>query len=83
LTLFEELGDCCSVTLWSEYEPVPKSAHRYPVKRIDPKRLRFPKTGTFVFVGVYFPVGAWIRHARPRRTILVFNTLNLVKLSER
>jgi glycosyltransferase involved in cell wall biosynthesis len=57
--------------------------HRYPVEQIDPKRLRFPKTGTFVFVGVYFPVGAWIRYARPRRTILVFNTLNVVKFSER
>jgi len=83
LTLFDELRDLSKVTLWSEYEPAPEIVHRYPVKRIEQKRLRFPKTGTLVFVGVYFPVGAWIRYARPRRTILIFNTSNPVKLSER
>ena len=83
LTLFDELVEFCKVTLWSEHEPDPEIVQRYPVKRIDPKRLRFPKTGTFVFVGVYFPVGKWIRYARPRRTILVFNTLNLARFTQR
>ena len=83
LTLFDELRDFCRVTLWSEHEPAPEIVHRYPVKRIDPKSLRFPKTGTFVFVGIYFPVGAWISFARPRRTILVLNTLNLDRFAQR
>jgi len=83
LTLFDELVDFCKVTLWSEHEPDPEIAQRYPVKRIDPKLLRFPKTGTFVFVGVYFPVGGWINYAHPRRTILILNTLNLARFTQR
>jgi len=83
LTLFDELRDLCRVTLWSEYEPDPEIARRYPVERIDPERSRFPKTGTFVFVGVYFPVGEWLKHAHPRRTILIFNTLNQAKFTQR
>jgi glycosyltransferase involved in cell wall biosynthesis len=83
LTLFDELSDFCKVSLWSESEPDPELLDRYPVKRIDPKRLRFPKIGTFVFVGIYFPVGAWINYTHPSRTILIVNTLNQHKFSQR
>ena len=83
LTLFDELRDSCSVTLWSEHEPDPEITQRYPVKRIDPEHSRFPKSGTFVFVGIYFPVGEWLNHAHPRRTILVLNTLNQARFAKR
>jgi glycosyltransferase involved in cell wall biosynthesis len=74
LNLFDLLKDHCDVHLWSEHEPDPLILEKYPVKRIVPKLLRFPKTGTFVFVGAYFPVGPWIRYTRPRRTIFMYNT---------
>ncbi len=83
LTLFDELRDSCRVTLWSEHEPDPDIARRYHVKRIDPKLSMFPKSGTFVFVGIYFPVGEWIKDAHPKRTILIVNTLNQVRLTNR
>jgi glycosyltransferase involved in cell wall biosynthesis len=73
--LFDELkrvgGKVC---LWSEYIADPVFSKKYPVKRIVPERFEFPKTGTFVFVGVFFPVGPWVRYTDPRRIILVYNT---------
>jgi len=60
--------------LWSECEPDPAFSERYPVRWIVPERFEFPKTGTFVFVGVFFPVGPWVRYTNPRRIILVYNT---------
>lgn len=85
LSLFGELRNLCKVSLWSEREPNPEISERYPVKRIDLKRLRFPKTGTFVFVGIHAPAGsgAWIRYARPRRTVLVHNNFETVKFRNR
>ncbi|MBA3474626.1 MAG: glycosyltransferase family 4 protein [Rubrobacter sp.] len=85
LSLFEELKDFGKVSLWSEREPNPEILEKYPVKRMDPKRLRFPKTGTFVFVGVHSPVGSgsWIRYARPRRTVLIYNNQEPAKFHQR
>lgn len=85
LTLFEELRNISKVSLWSEREPNPKIRERYPIKQIDLKRLRFPETGTFVFVGVHSPAGsgAWLPYARPRRTILVHNNFETAKFQEK
>jgi glycosyltransferase involved in cell wall biosynthesis len=74
LHLFDELKAYRKVSLWSEREPHPAILERYPVRRIVPERFEFPKTGTFVFVGVFFPVGPWIRYTDPRRVILIYNT---------
>jgi glycosyltransferase involved in cell wall biosynthesis len=74
LSLYRELRDRCRVSLWSEFEPSPLLLKEFPIKRIIPRRLQFPLTGTFVFVGVYFRIGSWIRHAFLRRVVLVYNT---------
>jgi glycosyltransferase involved in cell wall biosynthesis len=74
LSLFDKLKDHREVSLWSEREPDPAHSERYAIKRIVPERFEFPKTGTFVFVGVFFPVGPWVRYTDPRRIILVYNT---------
>jgi glycosyltransferase involved in cell wall biosynthesis len=75
VSLFDELKRVGGkVGLWSEYTSDPVFAERYPVRRIVPERFEFPKTGTFVFVGVFFPVGPWIRYTDPRRVILIYNT---------
>ncbi len=52
---------------------MPEEAEKYSVKQIDPQQLRFPKTGTFVIVGTYFPIGWWIRYTYPKRIILIHN----------
>lgn len=75
--LFDQLKDFRKVFLWSEREPHPQILEKYPVKRIAVKRLRFPKTGTFVFVGIHWSVGPWIRYTQPRRTILIHNNNKL------
>ena len=63
-----------NVTLWSEYEPHPRFERTAPVRRIEPWKLAFPRGGTLVFVGVYFRIGHWVRFARPRRVVVLYNT---------
>jgi len=72
--LYTILSRAGNVSLWSRYAVDPLFAERYPIRKIDPWRLKFPKTGTFIFVGIYFNIGKWIRFARPRRIIIILNT---------
>src|SRR5215207_1758944 len=75
LHLFDELKDHADVYLWTELLWVPPQIReKYPVKRIVPERLEFPKTGTFVFVGSFPPIGPWHRYTYPRRIVLVHNS---------
>ncbi|MDQ2916194.1 MAG: glycosyltransferase [Pseudomonadota bacterium] len=61
------------VRMWSEYSPAPAFAH-YPVERLRPWWLRFPRAGTLVFVGIYFRIGHWTRLASFERVVLIYNT---------
>ena len=75
LHLFDELKDHADVHLWTERPSVPQEIRKkYPVKRIVPERFEFPKTGTFVFVGSFSPIGPWHRYTYPRRVVLVHNS---------
>ena len=75
LHLFDELKDHADVHLWTERPSVPQEIRKkYPVKRIVPERFEFPKTGTFVFVGSFPPIGPWHRYTYPRRVVLVHNS---------
>src|SRR5215203_6483771 len=76
LHLFDELKDHADVHLWStvRHSITPEVRERYPIKRIVPERFRFPKTGTFVFVGSFYPIGPWHRYTYPRRIVLVHNS---------
>jgi glycosyltransferase involved in cell wall biosynthesis len=61
----------------------PEIAEKYPVKQIIPEQFKFPKVGTFVFVGT-FSLGPWIRYTYPRRIILVHNSnITSIKLRQR
>jgi glycosyltransferase involved in cell wall biosynthesis len=82
VTLYEELKRSCSVRLWTEYQPDPMLAQKYPIDRIAGRRLRFPKIGTFVFVGAYARPHRWIYLTRPRRVIIVYNTPDPERLRE-
>lgn len=83
MTLFDELKEFRKVFLWSENNPHPKILVNYPVKRVQPQKLRFPMIGTFVFVGIHWPVGPWIQYAWPRRTILIYNNFMLDEFRKR
>jgi glycosyltransferase involved in cell wall biosynthesis len=76
LTLYEHLKSRSSVYLWAVGSPDPRFSN-YPIRTIDPYHLNFPKSGTFIFVGIYFFPGKWIRFSFPKRTVVIFNTLNL------
>ncbi len=73
LSLYDILKPHANVSLWTEYEPDPYLAAQFPIKRINLSRGQFPKTGTFIVVGVYFRVGRWYYLSRPRRVIVVNN----------
>ncbi|MFI4887441.1 MAG: glycosyltransferase [Burkholderiales bacterium] len=61
------------VRLWSEYSPA-QAFSPYPVERLRPLHLRFPRDGTLVFVGTYFRIGHWTRLASFARVVMIYNT---------
>lgn len=71
VSLFELLAESADVTLWTEDTPDPAFLGRYPIRRIGPNS--FPEGGNLVFLGVYGKVGGWIRAARPKRVVVVYN----------
>ncbi len=75
LNLYEMLRPYANVQLWSEYEIDSALAAQYPIQKITWSRLNFPKSGTFIFVGVYYRVGRWYYLTQPQRVILVNNIL--------
>ena len=74
--LYDALKDEGRVRIWSEYPVAAQWAQEYPVKRIRPLIGSIPWGGTLVFIGIYFYVGGWIRLARPRRVVAVYNTFS-------
>jgi glycosyltransferase involved in cell wall biosynthesis len=75
LSLFELLAEHTEVAVWTEYTPDASLLGRYPIREML-KTGTYPKEGTFVFVGAYWDVGAWLKLARPARVILVYNVLD-------
>jgi glycosyltransferase involved in cell wall biosynthesis len=67
--------------LWSEYPPAPAFA-AYPVRRLQPYRLRVPRGGNLVFMGTYFRFGHWTRLASFDRVIVVYNTDQVDRLAK-
>jgi glycosyltransferase involved in cell wall biosynthesis len=61
------------VKLWCEFEPHPWFSNNYAINLIRPKRLQYPKTGTFVFIGSCFYVGRWLDLTAPSRIIVHHN----------
>jgi glycosyltransferase involved in cell wall biosynthesis len=72
--LFDLLEGRANVQIWSQCAPHTAFAERYPIKRLAPRRLRFPWRGTFVFNGLFFEYGAWLHLALPRRVVVICNT---------
>jgi glycosyltransferase involved in cell wall biosynthesis len=74
LSLGRILARHASVHFWTTHAPDPALLKQAPIAQIDSWRLRFPKTGTFIFIGSYLHIGRWFRWSMPRRKIVVFNT---------
>lgn len=81
VSLYEMLSQHRPTRLWSYRNPDRRLAARFPLERLSGKRLRFPRAGTFVFIGVYFDIGRWIHLVRPRRIILIYNTVEPARLT--
>lgn len=77
LSLYNELKPFCNPHLWaSGGTPDSLLQRQYPIKVLNPLRGSFPKTGTFVFIGVYGGVGRWFYATMPRRVILCYTTFD-------
>jgi glycosyltransferase involved in cell wall biosynthesis len=63
LDLARRLAPRARVSVWSE-----RALHSEPE--------RWPRDGTFVFVGSYFQPGRWLELVRPRRLVIVVNLLD-------
>lgn len=74
LSLYNELKNHADVTLWCDGSPDPGIAAQYPIRNLSGRRFSFPKSGTLVFMGVYFRPAEWIWLARPQRVIVLYNT---------
>lgn len=61
----------CNVTLWAD-RPTPFMA-RYGAQLIQPFSGKLPRGGTLVVIGTYVQLGAWLKHARPDRVIVICN----------
>jgi glycosyltransferase involved in cell wall biosynthesis len=82
LNLFKFLSDYTDVSIWTEYKPAPLFRGLFPIHEMRVNNA-FPRTGTFVFVGCYFEIGSWLKHARPDRVILVYNVVDPSGLEHR
>jgi glycosyltransferase involved in cell wall biosynthesis len=77
--LYQDLRRSAEVHVWSDRQPT-AAFSTVPIERIDVPRGRFPRAGTLVLVGVYFPVAHWLRSAASERVIIVYNTFSAVRL---
>lgn len=82
VSLFEQLAEQTEVTIWTEYAPDPALVGKYPVREMLKTRT-FPTSGTFVFLGAYWEIGAWMKLAKPSRVILVYNVVDPYNLEKR
>jgi hypothetical protein len=78
--LARRLAPHARVRLWATGRPDPKLVQLAGVTEIRQTILRFPVSGTFVFVGVYYWVGKWIQFTRPKRRIIIYNTIDSTSL---
>ncbi len=73
LDLYSILQRRTPVRLWTEFDPSQHLIENFEISLIRPKRLAYPKTGTFVFCGACWYVGPWLELSFPRRIIVLHN----------
>ncbi len=71
--LYAILKGVAKTHVWSEFKPTQTWQQKLSIKQIRTHRLNFPFNGTIVFVGSYYWVGNWIKLAKPRRIIQIYN----------
>lgn len=73
LSLASLLEGKADLKIWALGHPDPRLKSPVPIVPADISKPRFPKSGTFVFVGAYYPVPMWVSVAKPERAVLVYN----------
>jgi Glycosyl transferases group 1 len=74
IDLYRLLVTKTEARLWATHPPSRDLPKDVPIDQIEPRLGRFPRFGTFIFVGVYFHIGRWICVTMPSRQIVVINT---------
>lgn len=82
IQLYKLLSQYAETRVWSEHRVDPHLASRLPIHRIRPFLRRYPRGGNLVFVGCYFRIGPWLRHAAPERVIGLYNTQDAANLDQ-
>jgi len=77
------LAKYAKVEFWAPEMPHPYFSGTLGVKPIEPGQGRVPHGGVLVIIGVYFNIATWIRRARPKRVIFLYNTFEAPLLFER
>lgn len=80
--LYHLLSQQAETHVWSEHRVDAHLESRLPIRRIRPILRRYPRGGNLVFVGCYFRIGDWLRHAAPERVIGLYNTQDAANLDQ-
>ncbi len=80
LHLYKILGDQVETLLWSYGRPHEDLAADFPIHKIDAQAGRYPRDGTIVIMGVYFPIHRIFPLIRPHRLIIHYNTPSLSRV---
>ncbi|WP_428484560.1 glycosyltransferase [Rhodopila sp.] len=83
LDVGERLAGYTDVEFWAPEMPHPYFSAKLGVKAIEPGQGQVPHGGVLVIIGVYFNIVTWIRRARPKRVIFLYNTFEAPLLFER
>lgn len=80
LELHRLLRDQAKLRVWSQEGLHPELGRRLDARLIEPRLLRLPLAGRFVFIGAYYRFGNWLRLTRPQDICVLLNTPEVDKL---
>ena len=80
LDLGERLKGYAEVSFWSPEGAHPDLVADHDVRSLSATAEPAPRGGVWVFVGVYYDLGPWLKRVGPRRVLALYNTFDAVKL---
>lgn len=72
-SLFKLLAEHAPVTIWAIDTPDKELFGKWPIRVVNLTRGVTPRGGTFVFVGVFYELPAWLVKAAIQRAIIIHN----------
>lgn len=82
LELYSMLAPHAAVELWTDFQPDPALAQRWPIQQVDERRGHHPRGADLVFVGAP-RFGRWVKRADAGRITLIYNSDTPERLARR